>query len=189
MTAERLDIQSFLNFLEASVDEILTGSRQETSQCLVCSSFSPGDKYHQYEFKHQPSHEECVHMSRSSPSVLFTSYTDIYCEDTLESLFTDLFGSSCKAHLCLCDFWCTHMCVSLIFLFLVQSAATEQAHVTPAGTGRASGSLSTLPWWDESTSVPSPHLLHRPGDGAVGGGGPRRREEGRVAMCSMTCSV
>lgn len=56
--------------------------------------FFKGDKYHQYEFKHQPSHEECVHMSRSSPSVLFTRYTDLYCEDTLESLFTDLFGSS-----------------------------------------------------------------------------------------------
>lgn len=130
-----------LNFLEASMGKILPGSRRETSHTLVCSSFSPDDKYHQYEFKHQPSHEECVHMSRSSPSVLFTRYTDLYCEDTLESLFTDLFGSSCKAHLCLCVFWCIHVCVSLMFLFLVQSAVTEQAHVTPAGTGRASGPL------------------------------------------------
>lgn len=128
-------------------------------------------------------------MSRSSPSVLFTRYTDLYCEDTLESLFTDLFGSSCKAHLCLCVFWCIHVCVSLIFLFLVQSAVTEQAHVTPAGTGRASGPLQTLLWWDESTSVPSPHLLHRPGDGAAGGGGPRRSEGGKLATCSMICSV
>ncbi|KAI3373213.1 hypothetical protein L3Q82_006528 [Scortum barcoo] len=53
-----------------------------------------GDKYHQYEFKHQPSHEECVQMSRSSPSVLFTRYTDLFCDQTWEDFFTDLFGSS-----------------------------------------------------------------------------------------------
>ncbi|XP_034540007.1 vitronectin b [Notolabrus celidotus] len=54
--------------------------------------FFKGDKYHQYEFKHQPSHEECVRMSRSSPSVLFTRYTDLFCDQTWEDLFTELFG-------------------------------------------------------------------------------------------------
>ncbi|KAM4545842.1 vitronectin b [Odontesthes bonariensis] len=56
--------------------------------------FFKGDKYYQYEFKHQPSHEECVHMSRSSPSVLFTQYTDLFCDPTLEDFFTELFGGS-----------------------------------------------------------------------------------------------
>ncbi|KAK5610012.1 hypothetical protein CRENBAI_022385 [Crenichthys baileyi] len=55
--------------------------------------FFKGDKYYQYEFKHQPSHEECIYMSRTSPSVLFTRYTDLFCDQPLENLFTDLFGS------------------------------------------------------------------------------------------------
>ncbi|XP_042355293.1 vitronectin b [Plectropomus leopardus] len=55
--------------------------------------FFKGDKYYQYEFKHQPSHEECVHMSRSSPSVLFTRYTDLFCDQTWEDFFIELFGS------------------------------------------------------------------------------------------------
>lgn len=53
--------------------------------------FFKGDVYYQYEFKHQPSHEECVHMSRTSPSVLFTRYTDLFCDQPLENLFTELF--------------------------------------------------------------------------------------------------
>ncbi|XP_071361974.1 vitronectin b [Trachinotus anak] len=60
--------------------------------------FFKGDKYYQYEFKHQPSHEECVRMSRSSPSVLFTQYTDLFCDQTWEDLFTDLFGGSVSSH-------------------------------------------------------------------------------------------
>ncbi|XP_041808829.1 vitronectin b [Chelmon rostratus] len=60
--------------------------------------FFKGDKYHQYEFKHQPSHEECVQMSRSSPSVLFTRYTDLFCDQTWEELFTELFGGSYSSH-------------------------------------------------------------------------------------------
>ncbi|KAM4546808.1 vitronectin b [Fundulus diaphanus] len=55
--------------------------------------FFKGDKYYQYEFKHQPSHEECVFLSRTAPSVLFTRYTDLFCDQPLENLFTDLFGS------------------------------------------------------------------------------------------------
>ncbi|XP_022594589.1 vitronectin-like [Seriola dumerili] len=60
--------------------------------------FFKGDKYYQYEFKHQPSHEECVRMSRSSPSVLFTQYTDLFCDQTWEDVFTELFGSSISSH-------------------------------------------------------------------------------------------
>ncbi|XP_031136743.1 vitronectin b [Sander lucioperca] len=60
--------------------------------------FFKGDKYYQYEFKYQPSHEECVRMSRSSPSVLFTRYTDLFCDQTLEDFFTELFGSSFSSH-------------------------------------------------------------------------------------------
>ncbi|XP_070773929.1 vitronectin b [Enoplosus armatus] len=60
--------------------------------------FFKGDKYYQYEFKHQPSHEECVRMSTSSPSVLFTRYTDLFCDQTWEDFFTELFGSSFSGH-------------------------------------------------------------------------------------------
>ncbi|KAF1378423.1 hypothetical protein PFLUV_G00190400 [Perca fluviatilis] len=60
--------------------------------------FFKGDKYYQYEFKYQPSHEECVRMSRSSPSVLFTRYTDLFCDQTLEDFFRELFGSSFSSH-------------------------------------------------------------------------------------------
>ncbi|KAJ8342236.1 hypothetical protein SKAU_G00321640 [Synaphobranchus kaupii] len=48
--------------------------------------FFKGDQYYQYEFKHQPSHEECAQMSKASPSVLFNHYTDLYCDQ-----WTDLF--------------------------------------------------------------------------------------------------
>ncbi|XP_041656694.1 vitronectin b [Cheilinus undulatus] len=60
--------------------------------------FFKGDKYYQYEFKQQPSHEECVHMSRSSPSVLFTHYTDLFCDQTWEDVFFDLFGGPFSSH-------------------------------------------------------------------------------------------
>ncbi|KAM8898164.1 vitronectin b isoform 2-T2 [Spinachia spinachia] len=60
--------------------------------------FFKGEKYYQYDFKHQPSHEECVDMSRTSPSVLFTRYTDLFCDQTWEDFFTELFGSSFSSH-------------------------------------------------------------------------------------------
>ncbi|KAI2651074.1 Vitronectin [Labeo rohita] len=47
------------------------------------------EKYYQYEFKHQPSHEECDRMTKSSPSVAFTRYTNLYCD--LDNLFAMLF--------------------------------------------------------------------------------------------------
>ncbi|XP_022062286.2 vitronectin b isoform X2 [Acanthochromis polyacanthus] len=60
--------------------------------------FFKDDKYYQYEFKQQPSHEECVQMSKSSPSMLFTQYTDLFCDNTWEDLFTGLFGSALDSH-------------------------------------------------------------------------------------------
>ncbi|CAB1418244.1 unnamed protein product [Pleuronectes platessa] len=56
--------------------------------------FFKGQNYYEYEFKHQPSHEECVRMSRSSPSVLFTRYTDLFCDQTWEDFFMELFGDA-----------------------------------------------------------------------------------------------
>ncbi|KAL7853626.1 hypothetical protein AOLI_G00204700 [Acnodon oligacanthus] len=53
--------------------------------------FFKGDQYYQYEFKHQPSHEECIEMTKSSPSVLFTRYTNLYCDHDWDNLFTLLF--------------------------------------------------------------------------------------------------
>lgn len=62
----------------------------------ICSSMLSGDRYYQYEFKHQPSHEECFQMINSSPSILFKSYTNLYCDYNWENLFTLLFqGSKC----------------------------------------------------------------------------------------------
>ncbi|XP_051959594.1 vitronectin-like isoform X1 [Xyrauchen texanus] len=51
--------------------------------------FFKGDQYYQYEFKHQPSHEECDRMTKSSPSVTFTRYTNLYCD--LDNMFSLLF--------------------------------------------------------------------------------------------------
>ncbi|KTG12930.1 hypothetical protein cypCar_00005658 [Cyprinus carpio] len=50
-----------------------------------------GDQYYQYEFKHQPSHEECIQMSLRSPSALFRRYTNIYYDRWVEH-FNQLFG-------------------------------------------------------------------------------------------------
>lgn len=38
-------------------------------------------------------------MTKSSPSVLFERYTDLYCDQTWEEFFSDLFGSDSKAQL------------------------------------------------------------------------------------------
>ncbi|KAJ0003996.1 hypothetical protein NQD34_010210 [Periophthalmus magnuspinnatus] len=55
--------------------------------------FFKDDKYYQYEFKHQPTHEECVEMTRSSPSVVFTRYTDLFCDHSFTDMFRELFGA------------------------------------------------------------------------------------------------
>ncbi|KAL0973131.1 hypothetical protein UPYG_G00199370 [Umbra pygmaea] len=52
--------------------------------------FFKGDHYYQYNFHQQPSHEECIKISATSPSALFTAYTDIY-NDSWEELFNKLF--------------------------------------------------------------------------------------------------
>ncbi len=62
-------------------------------------SFVPtGDQYYQYEFKHQPSHEECVRMTKSAPSVAFTRYTNLYCD--LDNVFALLFQGSKSVCIC-----------------------------------------------------------------------------------------
>lgn len=127
------------------MSKILTSSSQEriiVSHVLLSS----GDKYYQYEFKHQPSHEECVLMSKASPSLLFSQYTDLYCDHTWEDLFTELFGSSGKVLTVVSVVFtcvCVCVCVSnqLSFLLHIQSAVTTEALVSPVGTGRASAPL------------------------------------------------
>ncbi|XP_073337458.1 vitronectin a [Pagrus major] len=55
--------------------------------------FFKGEQYYTYEFLHQPSHEECITMSESSPSTLFRRYTDVYYnnyERSLSELFSNL---------------------------------------------------------------------------------------------------
>ncbi|XP_055052662.2 vitronectin a isoform X1 [Misgurnus anguillicaudatus] len=59
--------------------------------------FFKGDQYYQYEFKHQPSHEECARMSLTSPSTLFSRYTDIYYNRWVEH-FNQLFGGAQLHH-------------------------------------------------------------------------------------------
>lgn len=49
-------------------------------------------------------------MSQTSPSLLFSQYTDLFCDQTWEDLFTELFGGPGEAHtwllssvsLCMC---------------------------------------------------------------------------------------
>uniref|UniRef100_A0A8C2FQT3 Vitronectin a n=1 Tax=Cyprinus carpio TaxID=7962 RepID=A0A8C2FQT3_CYPCA len=53
--------------------------------------FFKGDQYYHYEFKHHPSHEECIQMSLRSPSALFQRYTNIYYDRWVEH-FNQLFG-------------------------------------------------------------------------------------------------
>nr|XP_006641129.1 PREDICTED: vitronectin [Lepisosteus oculatus] len=52
--------------------------------------FFKGDQYYQYEFRQQPSQEEC---SRMAPSTLFTRYTALKI-DSFEDLFSFLFHNS-----------------------------------------------------------------------------------------------
>uniref|UniRef100_A0A671QSH9 Vitronectin b n=1 Tax=Sinocyclocheilus anshuiensis TaxID=1608454 RepID=A0A671QSH9_9TELE len=56
------------------------------------------EKYYQYVFKHHPSHEECDHMTKSSPSVAFTRYTNLYCD--LDNVFALLFQGSKSVCIC-----------------------------------------------------------------------------------------
>ncbi|KAM9781354.1 vitronectin b [Syngnathus typhle] len=60
--------------------------------------FFKGDQYHVYEFVNQPTHHECVQMSRSSPSLLFSRYTDLFCDQSLDDLFAGLFGAAAGSH-------------------------------------------------------------------------------------------
>lgn len=116
-----------------------TGETREETLIFVFASATIGDKYYQYEFKQQPSHEECVQMSRSSPSVLFTRYTDLFCDQTWEDLFAELFGEPCKALMCssvfcitliLREWLCTAQFMMRISLFSVSSHHTGARYIS-----------------------------------------------------------
>ncbi|KAG5836729.1 hypothetical protein ANANG_G00231650 [Anguilla anguilla] len=59
--------------------------------------FFKGDQYYQYEFKNQPTHEECSRMTSISPSILFTRYTDLYY-DRWEDIFHLMFQGLQENH-------------------------------------------------------------------------------------------
>ncbi|XP_062328862.1 vitronectin a [Osmerus eperlanus] len=59
--------------------------------------FFKGDQYYQYEFLHQPTHEECISMSERSPSTIFQRYTDVYYNNW-ESFYHELFGGKPIRH-------------------------------------------------------------------------------------------
>lgn len=58
----------------------------------------PGDQYYTYEFLHQPSHEECITMSETTPSMLFKVYNNMYYNN-YEPFLSDLF-SECECFFC-----------------------------------------------------------------------------------------
>ena len=60
---------------------------------ILCVYVFSADQYYQYEFLHQPSHEECISMSERSPSTLFRRYTDVYYNNW-EPFYHELFGGS-----------------------------------------------------------------------------------------------
>lgn len=62
----------------------------QVSENGLCCGFT-GDRYYQYEFKHQPSHGDCVRMTKASPAVLFTRYANLYCDYNWDDLFSSLF--------------------------------------------------------------------------------------------------
>lgn len=96
----------------------------------MCLSLSSGDQYYQYQFKHQPSHEECVRMTRSSPSVLFTQYTDLFCDQTWEDFFTELFGGASKTCVfCLYLHMCVRVSNQFLFYLRQRPAVTTEALV------------------------------------------------------------
>ncbi|CAI5693844.1 unnamed protein product [Oreochromis niloticus] len=59
--------------------------------------FFKGDQYYVYEFLHQPTHEECIKMSESSPSTPFRRYTDVYYNN-YERFFSELFSDLPQHH-------------------------------------------------------------------------------------------
>ncbi|XP_061537350.1 vitronectin a [Phycodurus eques] len=59
--------------------------------------FFKANQYYVYEFLHQPSHEECVTISKRSPSTLFRRYTNMYSSN-YDRFFTDLFSEMPQHH-------------------------------------------------------------------------------------------
>ncbi|XP_061658542.1 vitronectin b [Syngnathoides biaculeatus] len=56
--------------------------------------FFKDDRYYVYKFLRQPSHADCVQTTRSSPSLVFSRYADLFCQQDLDGLFADLFGTT-----------------------------------------------------------------------------------------------
>ncbi|XP_063061664.1 vitronectin a [Engraulis encrasicolus] len=59
--------------------------------------FFKGEQYYLYEFKHQPTHEECAEMSVRSPSVPFQQYNNMYY-DSWQDFYNMLFGRLPESH-------------------------------------------------------------------------------------------
>lgn len=159
----------------------------------------PGDQYYLYEFRRQPSHEECAAMNTATPSLLFSQYTDLLCDQTLEEMLAELFGTACKFSCFSAVSVVVHFSFHL-WLPLIHSRHGVQSEVPShprgpdwrVGTGVASGPQSTLLSWDGSTSVQGPRPPLRGGEAVRGGGptGSARNGEGRVAKrCLKTCSA
>lgn len=114
------------------------------------TTFSPADQYYVYEFLHQPSHEECIKMSESSPSTPFRRYTDVYYRN-YERFFSDLF-SDCELTVN-CLEWSQACVCGLTCFYLLQCLSITAITTSLTRTGKASGLQWMLPWQAESTSV------------------------------------
>lgn len=136
-------------------------------------------------------------MSITSPSLLFTQYTDLLCDQTLEEMLEALFGTTCEFS-CFCAVsWCSvsHSAFDdIYFCRLPGNQLGVPSHPWAldwsAGTGVASGPRSTLPSWAGCISPLSRQLPQRGGKAVRRGGttGGAHNGGGKVAKCClMTC--
>lgn len=75
-------------------------------------------------------------MSQATPSLLFTQYTDLFCDQTLEDLFTELFGSPCKAQPCLYGIFRSNvrLCLEPILICFGPIFSWQSLHAQGAST-------------------------------------------------------
>lgn len=134
-------------------------------------------------------------MSVTTPSLLFTQYTDLLCDQTLEEMFAALFGTA-REFSCFCAASVAfglrlHLFLHPIY-FLPGIQLGVPSHLWAldwqAGTGAASGPQLMLPSWGECISLPSRHLPQRGGEAATRGGptGGAHNGEDKVAKCCLT---
>ncbi|KAK2828201.1 hypothetical protein Q5P01_019235 [Channa striata] len=117
--------------------------------------FFKANRYYQYEFKLQPSHEECVRMTQSSPSMLFTQYTDLFCDQTWEDFFTELFGGTFSSH----DVGPRFISGDWLGIsYPVDAAMVGRVYVTPKSTP---SSPSPMKRWNKRRKRPSKKRRHR----------------------------